>query len=138
MDLIIFGYRMIRENSEEKFQDGNLSTARFHSPSSMVIYKNYLFISDTENHSIRRITLYGKDKGTVVTYAGSPKNKGYLDGPVHLAQFHAPAGLLLLQNELLIADTGNHCIRKIDLIKGIVSTLTGRGEDSNSFWSFTE
>ena len=48
------------------------------------------------------------------------------DGPGSISRFNVASGLALDGGRtLLVADTQNHAIRYIDLVSGVVSTLTG-------------
>ena len=60
----------------------------------------------------------GKDKG----YSGDGKN-------VSQAQFNGPHNCVVTQDDqLLISDSWNHCVRRIDLTNGRVSTIAGTGQ----------
>ncbi len=64
--------------------------------------------------------------GTVVTLAGNAQAAGSKDGVGSLAQFNGPSSLALAANgQLLVADTQNHMIRKIDIATGAVSVWAG-------------
>lgn len=59
--------------------------------------------------------------------AGSPGIAGLVNGPAADARFSAPEGVLRLPDgTLLIADTGNHAVRRMDPA-GNVTTLAGNG-----------
>jgi hypothetical protein len=66
-------------------------------------------------------------RGTV--YAGINGRAGYYDGSGDVSLFNKPKGIAILSNTavnlLIIADTGNHCIRSVDLETGFVSTYAG-------------
>jgi len=104
--------------------DGTASDARFSSPQGLVIDKdnNTLYVADTGNHTIRKITSLGK----VSTLAGKAGSAGSTDHPNDptQARFNAPQAIVLHNNSLYIADTGNDALRKIDLSSGQVSTLS--------------
>jgi sugar lactone lactonase YvrE len=113
--------------------DGVTSKSRFHYPSGITMDETTgtLYISDTYNHSIRKIGA----KGDVTTIAGTG-NKGYNEGNekyffgVKIKEwetkrsFHLRLGLcfsrviqgiseVLCKDTLYVADSGNHAIRKI-------------------------
>jgi hypothetical protein len=54
--------------------------------------------------------------------------RGHGDGPGPLARFDNPRGLALSScgRFVLVADSGNHCIRRLDLATGVVTTVCGR------------
>ncbi|MEQ3550254.1 redoxin domain-containing protein [Pseudonocardia nematodicida] len=53
--------------------------------------------------------------------------RGFADGPAGGARFSEPQGLLVDDGGLLVADTVNHAIRRVDLATGTVSTVAGTG-----------
>ena len=107
-------------------QDGSALDARFSSPQGVALrslggslYEVYL--ADTRNHTIRKIS----SEGEVTTFAGTAGVSGALDGLGTLARFNAPQGVSLdAAGNVYVADTGNHLIRKISP-DGRVSTLAG-------------
>lgn len=84
-----------------------------------------LYVSDGSNSS--RIWRVLPD-GSVTAFAGAG-GRGYSGdgGPALLARFNEPQGLALAADgSLYVADTFNHCIRKIDPA-GIITTVAGNG-----------
>jgi hypothetical protein len=81
-----------------------------------------IYVSDTSNNTIRKITL----EGNVTTIAGSAGDTpGYADGLALEARFNSPTHLAVTSNgTIYVADTSNHTIRKISP-DGTVSTLAG-------------
>ncbi len=103
--------------------DATGTNASFNNPSSAVIDSNgNIFIADQANHKIRKIT----PEGVVTTFAGTG-NLGSADGTGTTASFFAPYGIAVdSNNNLYIADQGNHKIRKITPA-GVVTTIAGNG-----------
>ncbi len=67
------------------------------------------------------------DGADVLTVAGTGA-RGSKDGSFTTAEFADPQGLLFLDAwTLLVADTGNHSIRRLDLTKETVETVAGTG-----------
>ena len=94
---------------------------QFNSPSGLAFDKGgNLFVSDTGNSTIRKIT----PAGAVTTFAGVAGSSGFLDGAAGSALFNSPLGIAVWTNgNVFVADSGNHCIRKIS--GGAVSTFAG-------------
>ena len=102
--------------------DGTGSAARFNLPYGIVTDSaGNLYVSDTDNHAIRKIT----PAGVVSTLAGTAQQKGSIDGSGNAARFNSPAGIAMdSASNLYVSDTGNHTIRKITST-GVVTTVVG-------------
>ena len=63
----------------------------------------------------------------VSTVAGTPYTAGSTDGVAQVSTFgyNGPQGITLLGDQVLVADTGNHIIRKYDLGSQILSLYAG-------------
>ncbi|MFA5577241.1 MAG: stalk domain-containing protein [Tissierellaceae bacterium] len=84
------------------YEDGKGADAKFNTPSALAIDdKNNIYVSDTLNNAIRKIDT----GGNVTTYLGKKENTTILN---------EPAGIFFTADgELLVADSGNHQIKKI-------------------------
>lgn len=101
--------------------NGNSSSARFDGPSALAV-DNFgtLYVADTNNNSIRKIT----SSGIVTTLAGSGQ-AGSTEGSGASAQFFHPSGVAIDgAGNVYVTDTFNHTIRKITPF-GTVTTLAG-------------
>ena len=120
-------------------QDGFPFQALFNTPTGLARSKTYdrtnldqrkLFVADTGNHTIRRIGFTYSAEGcprtsVVETIAGMAGVAGVADGKGNAARFNAPRGLVTaLDGSLLVADSGNHTIRRI-ATDGTVTTIAG-------------
>ena len=87
-----------------------------------------LFVADTGHHRILEVQL-GLDglSGEIVRIFGTG-TAGLQDGHSQQAHFHSPHGLALRDNTLYVADTENHAIRAIDLVRETVRTIAGTGK----------
>ena len=106
---------------ETGFVDGPRGTSAFNNPSAIAIGPGgYLYVADTFNHVIRRIspTWY------TTTVAGTPGEYGYANGPAGAALFDSPTGIAVdATGRIFVSDTGNHVIRVIE--NGVARTLAG-------------
>jgi sugar lactone lactonase YvrE len=102
--------------------DGTGSAARFSSPSQIAIDQDdNLFLADTANHTIRKIT----PAGVVTTVAGLAGSSGSADGTGSNARFNSPIGVAVdAAGNLFIGDSDNSTIRKITP-GGVVTTFAG-------------
>ncbi|WP_288955566.1 T9SS type A sorting domain-containing protein [uncultured Polaribacter sp.] len=103
--------------------DGNGADASFNQPFGIAT-DNYgnVFIADTNNHKIRKIT----PNGDVTTFAGTGTS-GSTDANGTSASFNSPRGLEVdAVGNIYIADSGNNKIRKITP-NGDVTTFAGSG-----------
>ncbi len=91
--------------------DGLGAAARFANPQGIVADPaDNLYVADTDNHTIRRIT----PAGQVTTLAGLAGVTGNTHGPLGTARFHSPRRITRDQGgNLFVTDSGNHSIRRI-------------------------
>src|ERR1039458_2337959 len=107
------------------FKDGSFNTALFNQPLGLSVSDdgNQLFVADSGNNRIRVIHL--DQNNEVATLAGQT-SMGSLDGPLTVAQFNDPRGVLYIPGgRLAVNDFGNKVIRFVDLKAGKVTTFTG-------------
>jgi hypothetical protein len=110
--------------------------ALFNDPADVAVdSKGNIYISDTGNHCIRRVT----PDGVVTLYAGvynpafpSPQ-RGFKDGLRTEAFFDQPSGIAIdTDDNLYVCDKGNSRIRKITPDNGnaigVVTTIAGNGD----------
>jgi DNA-binding beta-propeller fold protein YncE len=112
----------------EGFIDGAGVAAAFNTPSALAFdRRGNLYVADTGNHAIRKIT----PGGVVTTLAGTGK-PGYLDGAANTAQFNGPVGLAVDKaGNVYVADTYNDRIRRI-APGGAVTTIAGTGRPGDA------
>lgn len=102
--------------------DGRGPRARFFRPSGIAVdAAGNLFVADTRNYTIRRVSA----AGVVSTLAGRAQHDGSRDGSATQARFGFPQGIAVdTLGNVYVADTFSHAIRKI--IRGSVTTLAGQ------------
>jgi sugar lactone lactonase YvrE len=104
--------------------DGVGGAARFNYPSGIATDSRQIYVADTYNATIRRVTF----DGGVTTVAGSAGISGGNDGTGIYALFNQPAGVAVDPASdaggFYVADTGNGTIRRV-MPGGAVTTLAG-------------
>lgn len=108
-------------------------SATFNSPQGIAVVtsgasKGVVYVADTGNHTIRRIT----PEGVVTTPAGDGGSPGSVNGAGGSARFRNPKGVAVNSTgtTIYVADAGNHTIRSIAItgtttISATVSPVAG-------------
>jgi len=91
-------------------------------PGKVLADAKNLFVADSGHHRVLECT----HEGRVLRQFGSG-NPGFSDGLQGEACFDDPQGLARWRDTLLVADRGNHAIRRISLANGTIETLLGHG-----------
>lgn len=86
--------------------------------------RDLLWIADSGNHRI--VAVHSRSGRMVAVFGTGMPGAG--DGTATEATFCSPRGLALLAGAVYVADSANHCVRRIDPDSGIVTTVVGRGE----------
>jgi hypothetical protein len=95
------------------FRDGELSIAQFKAPRQIQFdNEGNLYIADSGNHCIRRIT----PDDMVETVLGIPSSAGKENGGKEEARFNQPWGLTVREDgSIYVADYGNSLFRKLTI-----------------------
>ena len=99
--------------------------ALFRNPTFLALdqARGRLYVSDGANHVIRLVK--PGPNGRVETLAGTGE-AGSTDGPANEASFNNPQGIALdNRGHLWVADSGNHTVRRINLVTEMVETVAG-------------
>src|SRR6202043_3983058 len=109
--------------------DGSGSAARFRSPRGVTVDSaGTVYVADTDNHTIRKIT----PTGGVSTLAGLAGISGSVDGTGNTARFNFPNDIAVDSGgNLYVSDAFNNTIRKITPA-GVASTLAGLAGNAGS------
>ncbi|KAA5272094.1 IPT/TIG domain-containing protein [Bacteroides faecis] len=90
--------------------------------------ENVFYFSNNDKHCIYKYDLRTKEWAC---WAGQEGKSGYLDGPIGQAMFNKPGQMCVdSEGNIILTDTENHCIRKITMSTGYVSTLAGKPQNS--------
>ncbi|MGA7869399.1 MAG: hypothetical protein WCA22_00735 [Candidatus Binatus sp.] len=109
-------------------EDGSGAAAHFNLPTQIATDGTSLYVADSGNNTIRRITL-GDMK--VKTIGGQAGTAGKTEGGPDKSQFSSPRGIAVDKKAIYVSDTGNDVIRKIDITTLQTSTLAGTGEEGD-------
>ncbi|SNX62562.1 thiol-disulfide isomerase/thioredoxin [Streptomyces sp. TLI_55] len=91
---------------------------------ALVLPSGSFLVSDTTRHQLVELAADGE---SVMRRIGSGA-RGMRDGAGDTASFNEPQGLALLPDgSVVVADTVNHALRRLDLATGEVTTLAGTG-----------
>ncbi len=109
--------------------NGTGSAARFIAPNGVAVDSaGNLYVADTFNHTIRKMTLAGAS-WVVTTLAGAAGSSGSTDGTNGEARFDEPNGIAVdSAGNLYVAEFANSTIRKLtpDGTNWVVTTIAGR------------
>lgn len=107
--------------------DGTGVSASFMSPSGITLASDgSLYVTDSGAHNIRKVTL----AGVVTTLAGKAGVAGAVNGSGTSAQFNSPSGITAYNDKklgeyLVVADSSNHCLRKVVIKTRAVTVFAG-------------
>jgi len=102
--------------SDVGFVDGCRTVARFDHPCGMVLDPalQCMYVSDTNNHALRRVMLTTGQVETVV--GGAEGVPGFVNGVGSDARLNYPWGIAMDRHgAIFVADQSNHCLRRVEL-----------------------
>jgi DNA-binding beta-propeller fold protein YncE len=105
--------------------DGSGSAARFHSPQGLCVGADgNIYIADTHNHTIRRMT----PAGLVTTFSGNASESGCVSGPRLEARYSAPTDIVPHPDGgFIICDPFSNTLLRLDTTD-LVSPFAGIDE----------
>jgi sugar lactone lactonase YvrE len=101
-------------------------------PRALVVDGNVLWIALREGHAVWKMDL----ASGILRHVAGTGERGFSGdgGPATSAQLDGPKGIALGPDRCLyVADTENHAIRKIDLTRGTIHTVAGRGREHRGY-----
>ena len=111
------------------FANGSLlQQAQFNNPVGVVVLNDIVYVADLNNHTIRAIDIQNQIVSTVVGNGTA----GFADGKGTVARLNSPTGIVVEDaNNILIADTQNDRIRRLNVNTQVLSTVAG--DDTEGF-----
>jgi sugar lactone lactonase YvrE len=108
--------------------DGVGSAALFNNPVGLAVDgAGSIYVSDSGNNTIRKVTLSLTGSGIVATIAGQAGNRGVLDGSGSASLFRNPTGIAVDgAGHVFVADSGNNLIRTGTITAAVAPSATHR------------
>lgn len=109
--------------------DASGNSARFNRPADICADgSGYLYIADNYNEVIRKVNLA---TGAVTTLAGMKETAGDVDGTGQAARFNNITAIAMYDaNHVVVVDSWNNKIRKVNVNTGAVTTVAGLGANT--------
>ncbi|MCC9135878.1 thioredoxin-like domain-containing protein [Pontibacter silvestris] len=119
------------------FDDGSYAEAGFYEPHGLALHENILYVADAKNNAIRKVDLETKQ---VTTVAGTGELSYYFfeDSIGVGVNPNSPWDLLMIDNDMYIANAGNHQILRMDLNTETVYRFAGSGREALTDGSLLE
>lgn len=115
-------------NGRENLVDGPVAIAQLAQPSGLSASGGALYFADSEVSAVRKV-----EGGRVSTLLGEGLFEfGDVDGRLGAARLQHALGVLFHNGGVLVADTYNNKIKRIDLAGGTIETVAGTGEAGHS------
>ncbi len=113
--------------AERGFADGSAASARFADPTGIAVDgSGNILVADATNSLLRfvDVELAAGDGLLAVTTLAGTGDRGHSDGAGDTARFFTPRGVVVTESSaIIVADTGNHVLRRI-LLPPAISSIT--------------
>jgi len=111
------------------FADGVGPNARFNQPFGIAVDETHMYIADTTNNAIRKMSLVTLEVTTLAGNAQAPAPPACpsiaVDGSSAVATFSGPIGIELVGAFLYVSDSTSGLVRRVDKVTGRTSTVAG-------------
>ena len=123
------GGRVLRQfgSGGSGFIDGPMELAAFNRPHGLWIERDMLYVADTGNHAVRRISLH---RGEIDTIVGAGRPGTPVPGPVHdprMVALSQPRAVARVGGAMYIASAGDNRLWSVDLGSPAIQLLAGSG-----------
>lgn len=121
---------LLAGDGREALVDGPPRASCYAQPSGLARAGDTLYVADSETSAIRAVDLGTGETRTIV--GEGLFDFGHVDGPLARARLQHPLAVAALPDgALVVADTYNDCLRRIDGAAGTITTLSlGTGAES--------
>ena len=134
LDLASLTIAVVAGNGAESIVDGPFDSATFSQPSGLCLVGRKLYVADSETSAVRELDL---ERRVVRTVIGTGLFEfGDRDGPRGVARLQHCVGIACDDaGNVVVADTYNHKLRRVDAATGEAQTLaTGFAEPAGIAW----
>jgi RHS repeat-associated protein len=120
--------------SDRGFADGSGSQARFAEPSGIAVDgAGKLIVADATNSLVRFVDPGSASVSPTVSTLAGTGDRGLTNGTGSVARFFTPRGIAVsVSSAIIVADTGNHVLRRVLLPPSIASFTPTRGNLGSS------
>lgn len=129
LDLETQEVRIVLGSGQEDKRDGFAQEATLAQPSGLTTDGHYIYVTDSESSSVRRFDPHNSEVQTLI--GRGLYEFGDIDGGFEYARLQHPQGIAFSNGFLLIADTFNHKIKRLNLKDKLVETLLGDGQSGS-------
>lgn len=113
-------------SGNEDIHDGTGLYAALAQPSGLARKGDWLYFADSEVSAIRKVNLKTREVETLI--GSGLFDFGDRDGSLRQALLQHPLGVAIYGDDILVADTYNHKIKRIHEQAGTIETIAGTGE----------
>ncbi len=118
------------DGSERRRDEADPRKAAYAQPSGLAFDGTHLYVADSESSAILRVDAQG---GVVTLAGGSARPEdlfhfGDEDGVGRGRRFQHPLGVVRVDSDLIVADTYNNKLKRVNLTSAQVTTWIGTGE----------
>ncbi len=120
--------------ADRGFADGSGTQARFAEPSGIAVDgAGKLIVADATNSLVRLVDPGSAGVSPAVSTLAGTGDRGLTNGTGNVARFFTPRGIAVAQSSaIIVADTGNHVLRRVLLPPSISSFTPTRGNLGSS------
>ena len=128
LDLNTLAAKAWAGSGNEDIDDGMGANASLAQTSGLAIKNGWLYFADSEVSAVRRANLKTREVQTLIGHGLF--DFGDREGRLSDALLQHPLGVAIYGDDILVADTYNHKIKRINETEKLITTLVGTGKSS--------